>query len=338
MQAGALTKDHLDAVGWLGMAIWELVGRHNASSLATTVASKLLLDEFRESGDAPNAAIIESWFMTEDPNRNDLAKSAFQWARSGFPRIRVEAKSAASQCFTHISADMAEEVRWPWDAFVIELPPEILHYDHREGLSEEEVGQMNAVSGAALEGWATEILFARLGNPTSPDIFHCNIMAGAALLAQSRQTLGGLVTGILSEFSAVVRKNESFSESDESAMTRANRIMASLCLRLTHGRDDGVNFHEVKQPKSIVSKFRPKVPQKLFIFADDVEVDFRAHARDTAGQKAVTWKSRWPVRGHFRNQAVGQGRKERRGTWVRPHWKGPDEMPARIRDHVLNER
>jgi hypothetical protein len=32
---------------------------------------------------------------------------------------------------------------------------------------------------------------------------------------------------------------------------------------------------------------------------------------------------RFRVRGHFRNQACGEGRLERRLTWIAPHWKGP---------------
>jgi len=32
---------------------------------------------------------------------------------------------------------------------------------------------------------------------------------------------------------------------------------------------------------------------------------------------------RFRVRGHFRNQACGEGRLERRLTWITPHWKGP---------------
>jgi hypothetical protein len=33
---------------------------------------------------------------------------------------------------------------------------------------------------------------------------------------------------------------------------------------------------------------------------------------------------RHPVRGHIRLQRVGEGRREVRATWVRPHWRGPE--------------
>lgn len=42
------------------------------------------------------------------------------------------------------------------------------------------------------------------------------------------------------------------------------------------------------------------------------------------------WKveHRFIVRGHWRNQAVGPGRAERRKTWIAPHWKGPEGAEA----------
>ena len=39
----------------------------------------------------------------------------------------------------------------------------------------------------------------------------------------------------------------------------------------------------------------------------------------------AAWRatSRWMVRGHWRAQACGRGRAERRPTWIAPYWKGP---------------
>lgn len=56
----------------------------------------------------------------------------------------------------------------------------------------------------------------------------------------------------------------------------------------------------------------------------------RQHSR--SGEKAdagspVDWAWRWAVRGHWRQQPVGEGRKQRRTVWVHPHVKGPDDRP-----------
>lgn len=39
------------------------------------------------------------------------------------------------------------------------------------------------------------------------------------------------------------------------------------------------------------------------------------------------WAHQWVVRGHWRMQPCGSGRKERRPTWIAPHLKGPDGAP-----------
>lgn len=66
--------------------------------------------------------------------------------------------------------------------------------------------------------------------------------------------------------------------------------------------------------------------------------DLRAalHASAAGG---TSWKlaSRFLVRGHWRNQAYGPGRTERRRTWIEPHWKGPkDVTDALIREYEVH--
>lgn len=53
-----------------------------------------------------------------------------------------------------------------------------------------------------------------------------------------------------------------------------------------------------------------------------------------AGESTVEWHSRWVVRGHWRWQACGVGRSERRRIWIAPFIKGPEDAPLAVRDHV----
>lgn len=46
------------------------------------------------------------------------------------------------------------------------------------------------------------------------------------------------------------------------------------------------------------------------------------------------FSKRWVVRGHWRQQAVGQGRSERRATWIPSHIKGPPGAPL-VRPDVV---
>ena len=50
------------------------------------------------------------------------------------------------------------------------------------------------------------------------------------------------------------------------------------------------------------------------------------------------YRHRWMVRGHWRNQAHGPGRTERRPTWVPSYIKGPEGAPLLAREHVYTWR
>jgi hypothetical protein len=73
-----------------------------------------------------------------------------------------------------------------------------------------------------------------------------------------------------------------------------------------------------------------------YMIAADVPVDFTEPLRAyVLGQRDVARKSQWVVRGHWRNQACGEGFTERRRMWIRPFWKGPAHLPIRVRAHTL---
>lgn len=60
-----------------------------------------------------------------------------------------------------------------------------------------------------------------------------------------------------------------------------------------------------------------------------------AEETDRSGRQ---YRHRWVVRGHWRNQAHGPGRTERRPTWVPSYIKGPEGAPLLAREHVYTWR
>lgn len=56
------------------------------------------------------------------------------------------------------------------------------------------------------------------------------------------------------------------------------------------------------------------------------------------GETQVEWSHRWVVRGHWRWQACGEGRKERKRIWIHDFVKGPDDMPLVITDKLYRLR
>lgn len=54
------------------------------------------------------------------------------------------------------------------------------------------------------------------------------------------------------------------------------------------------------------------------------------------GGPPVEWDHRWLVRGHWRNQACGPGRKDRRPRYIPEHIKGPEDKPLVVHDKIFS--
>jgi hypothetical protein len=59
---------------------------------------------------------------------------------------------------------------------------------------------------------------------------------------------------------------------------------------------------------------------------------------DEAEGSAVEWSHRWLVRGFWRWQAHGEGRKERKRIWINDHVRGPEDKPLVIKNQVFDLR
>lgn len=58
-----------------------------------------------------------------------------------------------------------------------------------------------------------------------------------------------------------------------------------------------------------------------------------------AGTREIAFrlKHRHIVRGHYRNQPVGEGRQERKRIWITPFWRGPEEGAALVHTYRIDE-
>lgn len=68
----------------------------------------------------------------------------------------------------------------------------------------------------------------------------------------------------------------------------------------------------------------------------DVKVDCRQHVRDyIRGASDRTLSVQHMVRGHWKMQKHGEGGAQRKFIHVEPYWRGPDDAPIALRNHVL---
>lgn len=61
-----------------------------------------------------------------------------------------------------------------------------------------------------------------------------------------------------------------------------------------------------------------------------------ANTNRREGESNIEWSHRWVVRGHWRWQACGVGRKDRRRIWIAPFVKGPENAPLFVTDKVYD--
>lgn len=88
--------------------------------------------------------------------------------------------------------------------------------------------------------------------------------------------------------------------------------------------------------RELLTRYRKTNPGDTVLLGHSVEVDrslpsTMAAARGLMGPLMV----RTLVCGHFRTYHTGEGRKLVTRKWIEPHWRGPDNAPESIPDHVL---
>lgn len=107
------------------------------------------------------------------------------------------------------------------------------------------------------------------------------------------------------------------------------RFMHALYLMLnqtiTQVVDAPIERHAAKRAR------RMKIPDRVSV----IQLR-RSEHRPTEGESVVEWSHRWIVRGHWRMQPYGEGRKEVRRIWIPPHIKGPDNKPLVITEKVYD--
>lgn len=128
---------------------------------------------------------------------------------------------------------------------------------------------------------------------------------------------------------------------DKAALTALVRIVVNLALYLDGNREPG----EPKQgmprsipPKSTKGEYGPM----SWVVGKDLVLPhvLREAARDYSrrGKLPTQWRvtKRFVVRGHWRWQACGAKRAERRRRWIAPFWKGPERAEGLMRNIRVN--
>lgn len=104
------------------------------------------------------------------------------------------------------------------------------------------------------------------------------------------------------------------------------QFMFLLNQQIVELADAEVDRHARKRAK------RRGIPDRVTI----IQLRRKASGYKPNGETNVEWSHQWVVRAHWRHQACGPGRKDRKWVLILPYFKGPEDKPLIITEKVYD--
>jgi hypothetical protein len=131
-------------------------------------------------------------------------------------------------------------------------------------------------------------------------------------------------------------------------------LLMNIVLYITHPEADKIFWENSKEYRKLERKLLKASGRKKSKLLKELEAGIRNPVvivgsrepniidRKITKEKATKsdepgacWTVRTLVRGHWRNQPCGTQNKERKLTWIRPHWKGPEDGPINYKKFLV---
>ena len=277
-----------------------------------------------------------------------------RWAQCGYPQFELTHSLAAALAMTDCRGVRWGDFKFPFPSFMVQLPHPtgplsflgaddktvvsgrwILVHSMRvpvpksglsalgktfypgaaEALSQGDYGPMaRLIDMASGHSEFRHRAVCRLLSQEGPSIYN-----HADILADDQSVSNWLDVSI--------RPDEPLENRDVWAIQTTSRLVTNLCIYLAEQVRSGDLSGDAPRPR--MNRSGGMVVPSIVLGR---EIKLPAELRDAAracceqGINAPKWQvhSRCTVRGHWRRQACGTGRLERRMKWIAPHWRGPD--------------
>ena len=245
--------------------------------------------------------------LRRDPALASLFGWAIEWARAGWPQVTLGHRLAASLMATSMAPDVMPELAVPWPAFAVQMPNALLH-----ALDARRVRQEVASAHVLVHEGEGRILAT--GE-------HGTTWASAA------RPLADLADDSTDRLESIPLE-----EQDTRMLAMLDRLFVGVCAELSS-----------PEARERIAKVAAKVPRngtpkpQVHKLSREVSVDVRAAVRDyvDGGGKSPSVQSL--VRGHWKRQRHGEGREMVKWIQIAPYWRGLDEAPGAVREHVLRD-
>lgn len=257
--------------------------------------------------------------------------SVLAWKDSAFPVFELTHSLCAALLLTDPADVNSDDIQLPFSCFVLRVPDKMLSIQGR-------MGDRQNVSFILIHQFrATEnekrIVVRAIGRVSDMNDINLRTSAYEVLPTPKPGPVSDWLTTDL-PVSPFSERQEV--EADRSTMIAIRRLVINACLYITA---NGKGEHRDLPPRSRKKKARKHDPGPAldtWILGKEVKLDSdllesaRAWTQAASSDNTTAWRlrSKFTVRGHWRNQPHGPGRSLRRRKWIAPYWKG--EGPTKI--------
>lgn len=248
------------------------------------------------------------------PHEKIKAMWAARWVDQGCPRVVLDGKYAALLMSTDAGLEIADMVRPPWKAFVLEIPEGLLLCQHPRTGTETSLTKI-LVHTSMDQGHLTWNLV--MESADGVQLWRHGLETKEALVLDRERIHDWTKAAFL----------QPIETQDERLLVLAGRLVISACLAMS----DPANIREQKPTKGRggplrrLNKTGPSI--RTFIVGQPTKLDCRQAIDDFihAGPGAKSLKVQFLVRGHWKRQAHGPSNQLRKLIHIEPYWKGPEE-------------
>lgn len=291
---------------------------------------------------------------------NDEVVWGIEWQRLGRPTFVVSESLMANLMLTDPGKVLTADVPWPFPAFKITLPspgcpinvvPHALTQLISSGVSNEVLRSVSVLRWGQYYGDRPSLIPPQTGDVIA-DVQE-TVRAVHAHLRGLEKKESVVVRGTGSCGTSVYhnqvwdseqtvadwlqftndhrRDGEVLADTDKRAVLMAQRVAVNLALYLASEDEETGKATWSPTDKTTGRGKNWSVGGKVKVSKEVRE----AAAEIAAGRAATCPAVKHIVRGHFRNQACGVGRLERKRLYIKPHWRGPDGTTPHERTYVM---
>ena len=324
MSTERLTKDMLimTAVKFYAMAK-EFMGKSDAEMLRGVAAkchAQLLAGAPLQSVPQP------LYFETSEGTLSLLGLP--RWVHYGLPTITMGHRYAAALLSTTATVEAVREARAPFPAFMIELPDQLLFTDdpdkpgERITLRRILVQRIMTARGEAW-GWVA-------------------YTDGKVSLYRHGQNSEELLPPEEIEGDKMGDPSDPFqfdvTDRDERTIYLLGRLIVNTCLAMS----DPTNIKAIGKAHTDWEKYNagskrgsPEPVVRIFQLGKPVKHDCREAVREYVEGRRRKLSVQVLVRGHYKTQHYGPKNSQIKVIWREPFWRGPEDAPIPVREHVL---